>query len=91
MAGDRNKPRGRTPRLGDIVVIRVACHYNIGREATPPEPITSIAVKNCLVDALEIAHRFITGHQRVFLYDRPDSEDHVEIERPRPHSRGAGS
>jgi hypothetical protein len=85
MGAELKRPRVRTPELGDIVVIRVARHYHIGREATRPEPITAIAVKTCLVDALEIAHRFVTGCQRVFLYDHADSEDHVEIKRPTPH------
>jgi len=85
MGGELKRHRVRTPEFGDIVVIRVARHYNIGREATRPEPITAIAVKTCLLDALEIAHRSVTGCQRVFLYDHADSEDHVEIERPTPH------
>jgi hypothetical protein len=80
MGGQLKRRRIRTPEFGDIVVIRVARHYNIGREAARPEPITAIAVKNCLDDALEIAHRFVTGCQRVFLYDHPDSAEHVEID-----------
>ena len=85
MEGKLNRHRVRTPKFGDIVVIRVARHYNIGREAARPEPIRAIAVKASLVDALELAHRFVTGCQRVFLYDHPDSEDLVEIERPAHH------
>ena len=85
MGGDLNRPRVRTPEFGDIVVIRVARHYNIGREATRPDPITAIAVEDRLVDALEIAHRFVTGSQRVFLYDHADSDDRIEIDRPTPH------
>jgi hypothetical protein len=66
--------------------MKVARHCNLGREAAYGAPIVAIAVKSCVVDALDRAHRFVTGHQRVFLNDHAGSEDRVEIDRPTPSS-----
>ena len=80
--GNPDKRRVRTPEFGDIVVMKVARHYNIGREVGDGDPIVAIAVKNRLVDALDVAYRFVTGCQRVFLYDHAGSGHRVEIDPP---------
>ena len=81
----RSRRPSRQAAAGDIVVMKVAHHYNIGREEMDGEPIVPLAVKNGLDDALELAHRLVTGHQRVFLYHQSDSLAAVEVHCAKPY------
>ena len=81
IAGHRHRQLVRPPEYGDIVVTRIARHYDLGRAAGDGEPIVAMAVKTRLCDALDFAHRFTTGRQRVILYNRAGSSECIEIDR----------
>jgi hypothetical protein len=75
----------RQPIAGDIVVMKVARHYHVSRVQADGEPFAALAVKNRLVDALDLACRSATGGERVFLYDQAGSPDGAEFDCTEPH------
>lgn len=68
------------PTAGDIVVTKVATLYHIGRVQAVGQPVTTIDVRNDRNQALALACRAVTGHQRVFLYGQAGTMDREEID-----------
>ena len=58
----------RQPVDGDIVVTKVADHYQMARVQADGRPWASIQALDRLADALSLACRLISGSQRVFLF-----------------------
>jgi hypothetical protein len=69
----------QNPAAGDIVVMKVGSHYHVCRAQADGDHLAPIQVVNDLADALALACRTVTGHQRVVLYDRAGSADCVLI------------
>ena len=77
--------RRREPAAGDVVVTKVANHYNVGRAQADGTPLAAIETIDRLADALTLACRLIAGSQRVFLYDRGGLLHRVEVDCAKPH------
>jgi hypothetical protein len=75
--------RQRKPRIepvrGDVVVTKVATHYHVSRVQGAGEPLATLGVANRRSDALDLACRSLVAQQRLFLYDRGDTADCVQV------------
>ena len=81
----RQAPPTRPPAPGDVVVTKVADRYHIGQVQADRDVLTAITMRTDRSDALAFACRFVTGHQRVFLYDQAHTRDCVEIDCAKRH------
>jgi hypothetical protein len=78
-ASNMNRP-SKWPLAGDVVVIKVARHYHVSRVEGDSTVLSAIGVENRQDEALDLAHRFVMGDQRVFLFEDANSLTCVEIE-----------
>ena len=69
----------RQPAAGDILVKRVAQNYNVSRAQAEGTPVDTIEALDSRAQALVLACGLVAGRGRVFLSDRVDSSDCVEI------------
>jgi hypothetical protein len=70
----------RLPVAGDIVVTKVAHHYQVIRVMLQGEPSVSVRVVDREADALTLACRLIRARQRVFLYALGSKPKHILID-----------
>ena len=75
----------RPPAPGDVIVTKVGDRYHIGQMSAARKVLTQIAMRADLDDALDLARRFVTRRQRVFLYKYAGTPDCVEIDGVKPH------
>jgi hypothetical protein len=76
---------GRHPATGDIIIVKVAGHFNVCRAEANGDRLVTIEVIAQKSDALILACRHITGSQRVFLQADSSSRDGVEIDCANPY------
>jgi hypothetical protein len=74
----RSSPR-HPAAAGDIVVMKLADHYYIGRVQGDGEPFAAIEVMKGRADAIALASQLVNERQRVFIYERSGAADCVEI------------
>ena len=74
------QPARRPPAPGDVIVTKVGNRYHLGQVAAARRVLTQIAMRADLDDALDLARRFATRRQRVFLYKYAGAPDYVEID-----------
>ena len=79
------KRPARRPAAGDVVVIKVARHYHVGRVQTVGTVLAAIEVSNHRDEAITAASMAVTGSQRVFLSEHAGSLHCVEIDCTKPH------
>jgi hypothetical protein len=73
----------RQPVAGDIVVTKIANHYNVDRAAVEGTPAL-VKVIDTLSDALTLACQLVSGSERVFFYPRSNYPDGSAIDCAKP-------
>jgi hypothetical protein len=75
----------RQPVDGDIVVTKVADHYQTARVQAEGRPWASVQATDRLADALTLACGLVSGSQRVFLYTHDGLFHRIAIDCTRVH------
>jgi hypothetical protein len=71
---------GRQPSNGDLVVVKVAGHYQVCRAQVNGERWLPMQAVTNRSDALMLACRLVTESQRVFLYADSGKRQCIEID-----------
>ena len=83
MVGETTPPR--QPVAGDIVVTKVAAHYQVSRVILEGRPWAALETIDSLADALALACGLAREPQRVFLNARGSKSGHVLIDCANPY------
>jgi hypothetical protein len=67
------------PAPDDIVIIKVATHYHVGRVRPDPQSIEPIEILNHRAEAIAIACHVVTFAQKVYVYDDAQASDCEEV------------
>ena len=70
----------RRPATGDVVVVKVAGHFNVCRAEANGDRLVTIKVIDLKSDAVLFACKLTTGSQRVFLHADGSRRHGVEID-----------
>ena len=70
---------------GDVVVVKVAAHYHVGRVDAEGKPWVSIEAVDRLADAMTLACGLVSGSQRVFLFTHDGLFHRIAVDCTRVH------